>query len=355
MISITVEDLKKNIINYDNMGIEINILSNFAHNSFKQYAPEKMYLSGKLTQKNKRIAYMLKYDSNNPYLRLEFSSNNELIEYIISTNFFAEQNDDLQIKQNITCNGKSILTLYLDKIFFEQKKNLYLIIFTKGELKEKIRNYVFRYMNTQEESEYFPYFIDNMNITFKEEENQYKKKFYRINFYPIENEDISYYIRAIYKNGTLKEEKINTIAISETSGKTLQINNPKYEQDQMLSFTLDDLKDDIYYIKVMAKINIKTVKVFILYNPVLISDIKESQDNNTDSTDNNDNKDKSTMYIIIGIVCALLIVLVILLIVLYIYKRKNNDLLNKVRKETFIENEDTKNNNLLTNDSHETN
>ena len=121
-IYITVEDLKKNIINYDNMGIEINILSNFANNSFKQYAPEKMYLSGKLTQKNKRIAYMLKYDSNNPYLRLEFSSNNELIEYIISTNFFAEQNDDLQIKQNITCNGKSILTLYLDKIFFEQKK-----------------------------------------------------------------------------------------------------------------------------------------------------------------------------------------------------------------------------------------
>ena len=358
MIYITVEDLKKNIINYDNMSIEINILSNCENNNYKQYAPEKVYLSGKLIQKNKRIAYVLKYDSNNPYLRLEFSSNNELIEYIISTNFFAEQNDDLQIKQNITCNGKSILTLYLDKIFFEQKKNLYLIIFTKGELKEKLRNYVFRYMNTQEESEYFPYFIDNMNITFKEEENQYKKKFYRINFYPIENEDISYYIRAIYKNGTLKDEKINTIAISETSGKTLQINNPKYKQDQMLSFTLDDLKDDIYYIKVMAKINIKTEKVFILYNPVLISDIKESQENNTDSTDNNDNKDikdKSTMYIIIAIVCALLIVLVILLIVLYIYKRKNNDLLNKVRKETFIENEDTKNNNLLTNDSHETN
>ena len=375
MIYITVEDQNKNIINYDNMNIEINILSKFDNNNFKQYAPEKVYLNGKLTHNNKRIVYLLKYDSNNPYLRLEFSSNNELIEYIISTNFFADKNDELQIKQNVTYNGKTILTLYLDKIFFNQKKYLYLIIFAKGKLKEKLRNYVFKYMNTQEESEYFPYFIDNMNITFKEEENQNKTKFYKVHFYPIEYDDISYYIRAIYKNGTLKEEKINTIAISETSGKTLQINNPIYKKGQMLSFTLDNLKDEIYYIKVMAKINIKTEKVFILYNPVLISDIKESQENNTDSIDstdstdsthstdsennkdNKDNKDKSTIYTIIGIVCALFIALVILVIVLFIYKRKNKDLLNKVRKESFIENEDTTDNNknLLTNDSHETN
>ena len=358
MIYITVEDLKKNIINYDNMNIEMNILSYFYNNKYKQYAPEKVYLNGKLTQKYKRVVYLIKYDSNNPFLRLEFSSNNELIEFIISTNFNAVKNDELQIKQNITCNGKSILTLYLDEIFFDQKKNLYLIIFSKGDLKEKLRNYVFKYMNTQEESEYFPYFIDNMNITFKEEE-QNKKKYYQIDFYPIKYEDISYYIRAIYKNGTLKEEKINTIAISETSGKTLQINNPKYEQGQMLSFILDELKDDIYYIKVMAKINIKTEKVFVLYNPVLISDIEESQENNTDSENNNDNKDvknTSTMYTIIAIVCALFIVLVILLIVLFIYKRKNKDLLNAVRKEAFIENEEgSTNNNLLTNDSHENN
>ena len=361
MIYITVEDMKKNLINYDYMSLEVGIHSNLDNNkNLKQYAPEKVYLNGKLTPNNKRVIYMLKYDSNNPYLRLEFSSNNELIECILSTNYAADKNDEFQIEQNITYNGKTILTVYLDNIFFEQKKNLYLIIFTKDNLKEKLRNYVFKYMNTQEESEYFPYFVDNMNITFEEEEKEDKKKSYKINFYPIESDDISYYIRAIYKNGTLKEEKMDTIAISETSGKTLQINNPKYEQGQMLSFILDELKDEIYYIKVLAKMNIKKEKVFLLYNPVLISDIKESQENNTDSgidTDNKDKKDKSTMYIIIGVVCVLFVVLIILVVVLLVYKFKNKDLLSKVSKESFIENEDknTDDNNLLPNDSLEQN
>ena len=106
--------------------------------------------------------------------------------------------------------------------------------------------------------------------------------------------------------------------------------------------------------------NIKKERVFLLYNPVLISDIKESQENNTDSgidTDNKDKKDKSTMYIIIGVVCVLFVVLIILVVVLLVYKFKNKDLLSKVSKESFIENEDknTDDNNLLPNDSLEQN
>ena len=351
VIYMNVEDTKKIIINYNNMGLEVSLYSNFDINKgLKQYAPEGVYLNGKLSLNKKRVVYMLKYDSNNPYLRIEFSANTELIKWIISTNYNAEQNEELQIKQNVTYNGKTILTVNLDKKFFEQKKNLYLIIFSKENLKEKLRNYVFKYMNTQEESEYFPYFIDNMNLTIKEEKKEDKKKSYKIEFYPIKNGDVTYYVRAIYKNGTLKEEKMDTIAISETSGKTLQINNPIYENDKIIFFTLDDLKDEVYYIKVLAKINIKSEKSFVLYNPILISDIKESPPTNPEK-DDNDNGDKSTLYAIIAVVCVVFVILVTLVIIVLIYRFKHKDLLSQVSKVSFVENNDISDNNLLINDN----
>ena len=137
---------------------------------------------------------------------------------------------------------------------------------------------------------------------------------------------------------------MDTIAISETSGKTLQINNPIYENDKIIFFTLDDLKDEVYYIKVLAKINIKSEKSFVLYNPILISDIKESPPTNPDDKNNGD---KSTLYAIIAVVCVVFVILVTLVIIVLIYRFKHKDLLSQVSKVSFVENNDISDNNLL--------
>ena len=269
--------------------------------------------------------------------------------------------------------------MILDQNFFNQNKDLYLIVFTKTNIGEKLGNYVFKYINTQENSDYFPYFEeDNMKVKATKKLKNGKIN-YIIKFNPIENDDISYYIKAISKKGGIKEEKMNTIAITESKGKILQINNPEYKSGEKLSFTLEDVKDDIYYIKVMSRIIIKTQKIFLLYNPAEFSEYEEEveekeeeiegkeeekeqqeiseetgekeEEKNKDKpttddtsepeksdgqkpkpTDNtNSNTDDKTALIVgVSVGSLLLVIVIVLIIVMVIYRSRNKDVLNQV-------------------------
>ena len=79
--------------------------------------------------------------------------------------------------------------------------------------------------------------------------------------------EVSYYIKAIYSTGIVKGEIINSIAMSSSKGMNMIINEPNYKEKQELSCDLP-VKQDIRYIKVMAKLNRFEQKLFYLYNPI---------------------------------------------------------------------------------------
>ena len=130
---------------------------------------------------------------------------------------------------------------------------------------------------------------------------------------------------------------MDSIAISESLGRNMIIKNPSYEDDKNLSFILENIKEDINYIKVTAKVNKDNQKIFLSYYPALVSEIKY------DDTDNssNDDDNKTGIYIVIGIVSF-----------------KNKDLLQKVNKISFVGNNDDndgKDDNLLIKENYDEN
>ena len=146
-------------------------------------------------------------------------------------------------------------------------------------------------MNVKEQSELFYYSQANSNITFTKETKDGKTNV-KLNFYPIEENDVCYYIKEVYNKSKIKDEKMDMIANSESIGRIMQINNPKYEKGKVISFNLENVKESVSYIKVMAKINSKELKIFLLYNPVLVSD-DEPIDPCKSDTNNDNNKDNN--------------------------------------------------------------
>ena len=87
---------------------------------------------------------------------------------------------------------------------------------------------------------------------------------YKVAFKPIKEDDVTYYIKAFYEEGFNDEENVDTIAISECKGKNWLIHNPVIKEK--LSFDLE-VSGKLSYIKVMARVSIKSQRRFYSYAP----------------------------------------------------------------------------------------
>ncbi len=245
--------------NFVNMGLELSLYSSTDLLGLDNSVPENVYLNGKIS--SDRYIYLLKYDSNRPYLYLEYSLNTDLIKVILTTDITSDKSNDFNIKKNETINGRRIMTIQLNQDLISRNPKLYLKLSVSKTLDSGLGYYIFKYMNAKEESEFLYYSLPNSEVTFEKKTNGD----YDVNFYPIDNNDVTYYIKAVYNKGRIGDEKKDTIAISESPGNNLQINNPKYEPGKLISFYLNNINEDVSYIKVMAKINSKTQKIFLSY------------------------------------------------------------------------------------------
>ena len=335
----TIDIDENNKFDFDDLGLELSLYSDMALLGLSDSVPENVYLNGKISDDNTRFVYLLKYYSDSTLLNLEYSANTDAIKWILTTDYLASENDpNFQVVKNETVNGRQILTIKLPNNFYESNPKLYLIIQATTNLNTKLGHYIFKYTNAKDEKELIYYNQPNNNITFKKETKDGKTN-YKVDFYPIENNNVSYYIKAVYNKGKVKDEKMDTIAISEATGRVMQINNPDYEKGKVISFTLENVKERVSYIKVMAKINNKAEKEFLLYNPVIVSD--SGDDNGDDTT-----------YVIVIVFCSIFAVVVVILIVVVLYNRKKNkNFLTQVNKISFVDNNDKSNNeNLLLTD-----
>ena len=347
IVYFSLEKPENNPFNLINMSLDISLYSDE-----EKEIQENKYIPGKISNDKKRFVYWLKNDKNNSFIIIEFSANSINMECIVSNDINSEFNGNFKqlTKENI--NGRIILKVELYPNDLEKK--LYLIMFTTKNIDSKTGNYIFKYFTSKElPLNNFPYSQQNSNITFKKEKISDKIN-YEISFEPIKEKDVTYYIKAIYKNGRIREEIMDSIAISESLGRNMIIKNPSYEDNKNLSFTLENIKEDINYIKVTAKVNKDNQKIFLSYYPALVSEIKYDETDNS----SNDDDDKTGIYIVIGIVSFIFIVALTLGIIVFWYRHKNKDLLQKVNKISFVGNNDDndgKDDNLLIKENYDEN
>ena len=276
--------------NFNGASVEISVLREHGKSEANLFIPEHVYLNGKITNDTPKYVYKLRTNPSNPYMHIEFSSNNKLIEYAIGLEENIESNsNELIVVENDNLNGKKIMTFQIPEYFLSSNTVLYMVVFYKGgnELDSRLGNFVFQYMNTKEKENFFSFGPKDTKIEYEITGNNNGKKSYKISFSPAEAIEGNYYIKAIYKDTQIKEEVKDTIAISESKGRYWQINNPELNDNKKLSIDLLNVEKEISYIKVLGKVDLEGTRYYYLYQPLDLNgdtpeqesiDIKPSKD-----------------------------------------------------------------------------
>ena len=216
---------------------------------------------------------------------------------------------------------------------FPKNNEIYFTVFTEGSLAPELSHFSFKYSSSSVSPTIVHIIPKNeSNITVDIDGPDYTITFKQ---FPIK--ETSYYIKAYYKNGFNKNEKIESIAISESPGEVTQINEPNFYQDNMLSFKMTT-KKGISYIKVMARINIGEFKEFYSYIPYFANTDDIIDPIPPPSDESNSEKEKNiVLYISIGVGSAFIVIIIILIVFVALYKKKNTDLMKQVNKISFVQ------------------
>ena len=312
-------DPADNVPHFLSMGLEITVHSDYITKGYG-FVPEEVYFNGKLHYKqSKEAIYSLRTDSTKHYMRIEFSANSDKVNYILVTNTSLEESD-VQFN-NMTEYGRQIID-----IDTKDYKQIYLKIFSKEQAIYQLDNYVFKYSLANAVSSFYsPHIKNNADLTVTKDNNN----LYKVVFNSVDEEEASYYIKAVYKQTHVHGENLTSIAISESNGMHLQAD----EHDSNLRSYEFIPNGEISYVRVIAKVKREYTTYFLSYNVKDCSDLKP--DNSGSSPSDNDN---STLIISISVVGAVLVIIIIVLIIFVItYNKKNKDLLKQVNKVSFVE------------------
>ena len=312
--------------NYVSLGLGINIYPQ-NESEINYPVPEGIYLQGKFSDSGiKKLIYDLIINKNRKYFLFEFSTISNSIDFVLNKDINSMENDKFKNPKNKTKNGKYILTFELDTDNLNADYLLYLIVFSKNEIKPSLDNFIFRYRTFSDEKSFLQsdIIIENTDITASGKDYNYT-----ISFYPIQQNSITYFIKAYYEDGFIEGENINSIAVSESPGTYIQINNPETEPGKQLTYYYK-IDKNIKYIKILVGLNTNQDKVFYLYNPVSVkNEITPKEEKKT--------PDNMLLYIVFGIAGFLLFAAIIVFIVICIYRKKKKDLLNNVNKISFAD------------------
>ena len=326
------------------ISMEVSILREQSESEQDFCVPESVYLNGKLSNSHSFI-YKLKTDPSNPFMNVEFSSNSDLVKWDLA---YDKNLEKLILANKQYLNGRYIMTFEVDSQILLEKKSVYLVVHNDrlNKISPKLGNYVFKYMNGKA-NDSFNYFPQEKNLLEYSISSNSKGKIYSISFYPIEQFDVNYYIKSIYKDTKINGEREDTIAISESEGYYLQIDNPKFDGEKAnLIFEIPNNRE-ISYIKVLALVKFYSIKEYLLYKPCDIT-------NSSDTRSEHKNINNTLIWIIVGTSGGLFIVIIIIIIIIVIYNSNKKDLLEKVNKVSFVgSDEKEKDDNLLIDDKNE--
>ena len=271
------DDTKSELFN--GISVEITLLES----SF--FAPQSVYINGKLSEDETNsdpIYYKLKADQEKKFMRVEFSANSNYVKWGVSSNKDYNSNTGILSPEESEENGRKFLTFEVPEEIFKNNENtLYLVVhWDNGKIKKDLGNYIFKYMNAISRENFFtfPQEEDKVDYSIIKKGNLIN---YEISFSPVEQYDVNYYVKAVYKKSLISGEKKDSIAISSASGRYLQVDNPYFDGgNAKVNFTLENISEEIAYIKILAKVNLNSIKEFLLYKPIDISNEGQNEDPN---------------------------------------------------------------------------
>ena len=263
-IFFTIEKNKSVACNFTSFGLELDI-SSLEKEFGAEPVPEEIYLTGNLNNSLLgRKTYRLKLNTNNIYLRIEYSANSYFVDYILSADIRAEESDPFNYVNIKEEYGRKVLIIQFDEEYFSKNNDsLYFTIFGKNRKTDpKLQYFVIKYVTSQTLESLTDFFVPNSKLL----EVTGDKPNYLIKFSPLNYaNNVIYYIKAVYKDQADFDENIYSIAISEAKGINVQITKPQMD-DEKIYYNLK-VDKDISYIKVLARSNFIFGKYIYLYSP----------------------------------------------------------------------------------------
>ena len=273
----SIEINKEIALDFNGASIEVTVLKKSQSFEQQSFVAEHVYQNGKLTTENTQFTYKLKTTRKNPYMAVEFATNGNIVKYAIGPNENYQENLKYKFEEQevVNRNGKSVITFKINEDILRENKPLYLNIYTESKLQapheSNLTNYIFKYMCSKEKN-YFNFFtITNDKVKYEiVQQKEGANQDYKLTFTPIENRYTNYYVKLVYRDNMIEEEEKYTIAISESEGKYIQIENPDSDPEKNVSLLVEGVNKDVAYIKVLAKANIDSLNEYMLYQPVLV-------------------------------------------------------------------------------------
>ena len=274
---------------YDTIGLEADVHS-INLEAGKDFTPEGVYITGKLSSviQGKKI-YKIKINKQNPYIRIEYSTNSIYVKFALTFDFSSETTDDFEDKFISEASGRKILTVRLSQKNLE-KEYLYFVAFAdkfvEDRYDERLDYFVFKYLTGNDLTSFLE-IKDLADSKIKVKENEIEgQKILTIEFVPLKYKDVSYFIKAIYAEEYVRGENLNSIAMSESKGMNMLVNVPDAIGQDTLSYDLTIPKGkDVLYVKIMAIFGFVEEKVIYLYSPYDVSEGREAKSINLIKTD----------------------------------------------------------------------
>ena len=315
-------DQFRDVRKYKSISLETGVY----HKNSKTPSSELSNQYGYLNINQSEAIYILRNDKSKTYLNLEFSCEDD--------NVIAHTDKNLKFeKQQYGKNFYSIETKDYDEFInlkLERNKE-------KGE--EYLQFFFFRY-TFSDQAINSKYSINNTKInvtqTYNERTSNYLIELTPINDYNKYN--VTYIVRIITDRAKPSNPYVS-IKIGIQNVKEFYNPTPK---EKKLSFNVTDASYRANYIQVIVQIREKEDVECLSYDlQDNFTEINPPDDkNNNKNKDNKINNNNKTL-LIVGIVVGsiLVIIIIVLVVVILIFNNKNKDLLEKVNKVSFADNE----------------
>jgi len=287
------------------------------------YPAERIYHYGEI-HNEKKIVYRLAGNKKFHIMRIEIGFNSNLLSYSIkrknSENNYMNNDTDLSFIKESSYNGRGLLNIYT-----KNGEDIYLTIFNNN-INNKLTNYAFKYINAEKNGDFKNYFIINDDLSFTERDLSISIK--KIDNIP-DSCIVDCFAKIIDKENYIKNEKIKTIAITQSIGNSYIKGINQNENDLVIFYLNYGINRTNFYSNAYCKIIGENFELdYLSYNGLIIVGSNEIEPTS---------EDNSTLYIIIISVSGFIFLIIIILVVYFIIlQKRNRALLNEmITKITF--------------------
>jgi hypothetical protein len=201
-------------------------------------------------------------------------------------------------------------------------------------------------MNAPSKDSLYNFYLRNPKVELTKTEKDYKLSFERA--LDISEEDsITYYVKAIYKDSIIKGEKMDSIAISESNGTYLQAFNVSTPEGSKVYLNLKNVDKEVACIKVLAKGTSNTVNIYSLYDVVSVNKYQCVEQKASEGTGRRNRRRGGGanigLVILVSILVTLVVAAIIIVVFVFFFNQKNKDLMEKVNTISFSDEDQNKN------------